>query len=1050
MHFRLKRDLEELGILGEVNPSPEILHQLFDRMSRAFTELEQERAGLEQALARSFHDARALHERLREGSDSTLQDEQERIRLIIEHALDAIVGMDEWGIIVDWNPSAESLFGWTKEEILGCSLASTLIPPQFRQAHEDDLKKFFDEGQSTIVNQRIEVTALRRDGIEFPIELAIIPIKIGKRQSFSVFIRDISERQQQESAIKNSEERFRKFFNHSIDAIFVLDPKEDRIVEANQRAADMLEYSLDELLTVPVSHIHSQEFPKLESFFQTVKTNGSGWTDVLTCQTKFGRRLSAEIAASWVEMDGEGLLIAMVRDTTDKHHSIDLMAQAAELLEQKNAELIEARDKALEGARLKSEFLATMSHEIRTPMNGVIGMTGLLLETPLAPDQRNLAETVRSSGEALLTIINDILDFSKIESGKLDFEFVDFDLRIAVEECLDLLSERATNKGLELVGLVSSDVPTGLQGDPGRLRQILLNLVSNAIKFTAQGDVTVRVDRVEESSQDVVLKFHVTDTGIGIPAASQSKLFQPFSQADGSTTRRYEGTGLGLAICKQLAEQMGGEIGFESFLNQGSRFWFTVCLGKPASYSVSLIPNPEGLKGFRICCVDDNATNCELLKQYGEEWGMFVTTVPTSGEGLVVLQEASQDGNPYDLALLDMHMPGMDGLTLGQLIKATPGISEVKLVLLTSLGQRGDGKIAKEAGFSGYLTKPVRQASLKNCLERIMGQKFEDERGQESLVTVHSVNEAAMKTGGYILIADDHVVNQQLTVMMLERLGCKADVVGNGQEALEAVLRRPYDLVLMDCQMPEMDGYEATKRIRRMEFLRKIERASGGEDEPCPPSHDREIPIIAMTANAMQGDREKCLAVGMNDYLAKPLKAGKLVEILARWMPKEEAGEENQDEFRSQDSGKDEAPIMMIAPRDASIESARELSCDTLSIGTQKVSPLDREVLEEIQSLVGPDNPDFLSKVLGQFIQEATHCVEAIQRAVEKGDREALAEAAHGLKGISGNIGAYGLAERALRLEQLAKEGRGDDAISLEDLEREFHEAKCIIEQDYL
>ncbi|MCZ6802095.1 MAG: response regulator [Nitrospirae bacterium] len=1052
MHPLLKRQLKQLGISGELiqSPDPEILQQLFARISSAYTEADQGRELLERSLALSSQEMQDLYDNLRQISDTRIKGEQERTRLIIEHALDAIVGMDDQGNIVDWNPLAESTFGWSKEEVLGKSMASIIIPPQFHTPHKEGLKKFLTTGESAILNRRIEVMALRRDGTEFPIELAIIPIKNEHTQTFSAFIRDISERQRGVNALRNSEERFRKIFSHSNDAILVLDPERNVILDANQKAADMLEYTLDELLQTSISQIHPDEMEKLESFIRSVKQTGHGWTDTLRCVTKNRRALPAEISASWVEVEGQGHLIAMVRDTTDRKNALDLMAQAAEQLEQNNSELMEARDKALDGARMKSEFLATMSHEIRTPMNGVIGMTGLLLETALTAEQRKLAETVRSSGEALLTIINDILDFSKIEAGKLDFEIVDFDLRTAVEECLDLMAERASNKRLELVGLVSGNVPTELQGDPGRLRQILLNLVGNAIKFTERGEVTVRVELLGETSQDVVLKFHVIDSGVGMAPEVLARLFQPFSQGDGSTTRRYEGTGLGLAISKQLAEQMGGEVGVESVLNQGSRFWFTVQLMKQKSLPVSCLPPQEGLQGLRICCVDDNAMNRELLRLYGEQWGMIVKTTTTLEETLAALQEGHREGTPFDIALVDMHMPDTDGFTLGKAIKAIPELAGIKLVLLTSLGQRGDGKTAEEAGFSGYLTKPVRKAYLQSCLAMIMGKMPGDDHETESLVTMYSVNQRILKTGGSILIADDHVVNQQLAVLMLERLGCKADVVGNGQEALEAIMRRPYDVVLMDCQMPEMDGYEATKQIRRLEWLRKNESEPTGQSDPASFSGRSSIPIIAMTANAMPGDREKCLAAGMDDYLTKPLKAGKLADVLARWIPQEPLLENNQGDGLEHEQYSPESQSQILPKSENGQEKSPQPEREKSSGSYQEVSPIDPEVLEEMQSLAGPDNPDFLSKVLGQFVQEATHCVEAIQHAVEQGDRESLIEAAHGLKGICGNIGAQGLAERALRLEQVAKEGMGEYAIPLQDLEKEFQKTTSMIQRDYL
>ncbi|MCB9058726.1 MAG: PAS domain S-box protein [Calditrichae bacterium] len=646
----------------------------------------------------------------------------------------------------------------------------------------------------------------------------------------------------------------------------------------NDRWAEMIGYKLDELestIATWKNHTHPQDLIKAER--ELVK-HFKGKTGIYDCSIRMkhkngdwvwvldrGRVVEWNDAHKPVRMVGTHMDINALKIAEEKlNNSLEDLAQTNEYLEQANIKATDLAKQAEIASKAKSEFLANMSHEIRTPMNGVIGMTNLLMESNLSTEQLRYAEMIKTSGEALLSIINDILDFSKIEAGKVTLEEIDFDLEKLLEDFASIMAFKAQEKGIEFICAIEPKLPVMLQGDPGRIRQILVNLTGNAVKFTEKGEIVIKAALVGQINKDVFIKFTISDTGIGIPKDKQARLFEQFTQVDASTTRKYGGTGLGLAISRQLSEAMGGEIGLESEEGKGTEFWFTIRLRKqPAAVQKSSAT--EKLKDTRILIVDDNSINREILVGQAKHWGLRPEEAVDAETAISMLHEALKQNDPYQIALLDLIMPKVDGIELGKRIKADADLKDTHLIMLTSLNKPGDPEKFAELGFSAFMPKPVRQTLLFSFIQDIQNGIIPIRQSSEDrLVALEDLVPSTMR----ILIAEDNVINQKVALGILKKMGIQADVVNNGKEAINALEVMPYDIVLMDVQMPIMDGFEATQHIRET----KTDVLNPG------------IPVIAMTANALQGDREKCLAAGMNDYLSKPIKPDELTEILKKWV----------------------------------------------------------------------------------------------------------------------------------------------------------------------
>jgi PAS domain S-box-containing protein len=943
-----------------------------------------------------------------------------KMRAITDSAHDAILMMDPEAKVSYWNTAAKRIFGYSNDEAIGRNLHDLLAPKRYHQAYNQAFPEFLKTGKGAAIGKSLEMFAKRKDGGEFPIELSLSSLMINEKWYSVAIISDITERQKIASALLESERRFRSLFDDSPISLWEEDfslihkgleelrsqgvkdfatyfakhpelvAEYAKLVKVNDVNKSSLTLfgaeSKEELVTHLFDTFPEDGTVKFREELIQIARGMKVFEIEMVRQTLAKDRIVVNL--NWAVIPGYendlSKVIVSVVDVTERKSVGDKLQQTNLQLEEsiKHANLLAGQAELANVA--KSEFLANMSHEIRTPMNGVIGMTGLLLETDLNEEQHRYAEIVRSSGEALLTVINDILDFSKIEAGKMDLESLDFDLLTMLDDFAATVAVRAHQKRLEFLCAADPDVPISLQGDPGRLRQILTNLVGNAIKFTNQGEVAVRVTCLSQTADKVELRFSVTDTGIGIPQDKIEMLFKKFSQVDASTTREYGGTGLGLAISKQLVELMGGKIGVESEEGKGSEFWFTAILGNRKHILSKQESESINLNGIRILVVDDNATNREILRLRLTSWGMRSTEVSNGETALKVLSDAIDIGDPYKIAILDLQMPVMDGAMLGQAIKSNEHLFGTHLVLLTSLGERGDANRCEKIGFSGYLAKPLRHVDLFNVLSTILLKEVPHRKGDTAplvnppIVTRHSAREVRRESigkGSRILIVEDNITNQLVGVGILKSMGLNADVVVNGIEALKVLERVDYDLVLMDVQMPVMDGFEATKRIRDLHS----------------PVMNHNVPIIAMTAHAMQSDRKRCLDSGMNDYLSKPINPQALADVLKQWLP--------------------DKPEKVLPP----VEKTGKAG---------KTSPLQEEggIFDRtsfLQRVMGDE--ELKRTIIQYFLEDTPNQINTLKRLLEAGDVAGVRSQLHTIKGTTANMSAEELHCTAMELENLSK-----------------------------
>jgi len=972
-HEMIISSRDELGILaGSFNYMAKRLRLLVDS-------LEQQNEALSQQIIE------------RTQIEDALRESEEFLENVVENIPNMIFVKEAEELrFVKFNRAGEELLGYARETMLGKN-DHDFFPKQEADYFNEIDRNVLREGRQVDIPEEIVQTKLKGERILHTKKIPLFD-QIGEPRYLLGISEDITVRKNAETALRESEERFRGIFDNANIGILVADVETQALSMANDVQCRLLGYEREQLLGMKVGDIHPvEEFSAVLQGLQRQAAQEISLLEDVPVLRADGSTIYVDITSSPIVLDGRPCLVGLFMDVSKRraaemelerhrHHLEELVEDRTKKLEQANRCLETARREAEEANRAKSEFLSNMSHEIRTPMNAILGMSHLVMKTELTPKQRDYLSKIDKSTKSLLNIINDILDFSKIEAGRLEIESIPFFLDDVLENLSTLVSAKAQEHGLEFVFDIDRSVPRKLVGDPLRLGQILLNLCSNAIKFTNTGVVVVSAWSMEPQEEEEVVQdvqFIVCDSGIGLSPEEQNKLFQSFSQADTSTTRKYGGTGLGLAICKRLVELMGGEIGVLSESGKGSTFWFTVRL-EVQERGARGKGNQERRKE-RILIVDDTPTTLQILQTMVEGFGFDVSVAASGHQALNLLEDARND-RPFSLVLIDWKMPVLNGMETAEQIKRNPALRKVKIVMMiTAYGREATTRQAMARGIEGILIKPINQSSLFNTILTVLGKKTQAQR-QDKFDETFDITRLESIRGAAILLVEDNEINQQVARELLEGSGFLVDLANNGEQAVAMVEEKIFDIVLMDIQMPVLDGIKAAKQIRiRKSF--------------------RELPIIAMTAHAMAGDREKSLSAGMNDHVTKPIDPKMLFETLLRWIP----------------SKVDAAP---------QIESQSEASKKRYLPGGETDEPLP-------ESLAGIDMADGLKRVannrllyrklLLKFAREYERAVEVIPTLFVSNQREEAQRLAHSIKGSAGNLGAHELRKAAAELEQSLK-----------------------------